>query len=263
MGVFRFMLMVISPAKTLDYTSVVSVQDYTEPAYIKYSEQLIKQLKKLSVQEVASLMGISDKLAALNVARFAEWSPHFNQENARQAILAFKGDVYTGIAVEDFSQKDFVFAQQHLRILSGLYGLLRPLDLMQPYRLEMGTKFENSKGKNLYEFWGEQITQWLNKAIVEQGDKVLLNLASNEYFKSVKPNLLDADIIDVDFKDFKSGQYKIISFYAKKARGMMARYVIKNQLKTIDQVKAFDSEGYYFSEKHSSNKKLVFLRDEQ
>lgn len=257
------MLMVISPAKTLDYTSVVSVQDYTEPAYIKYSEQLIKQLKKLSVQEVASLMGISDKLAALNVARFAEWSPHFNQENARQAILAFKGDVYTGIAVEDFSQKDFVFAQQHLRILSGLYGLLRPLDLMQPYRLEMGTKFENSKGKNLYEFWGEQITQWLNKAIVEQGDKVLLNLASNEYFKSVKPNLLDADIIDVDFKDFKSGQYKIISFYAKKARGMMARYVIKNQLKTIDQVKAFDSEGYYFSEKHSSNKKLVFLRDEQ
>lgn len=263
MGVFGFMLMVISPAKTLDYTSVVNVKEYTEPAYKKHSEQLIKQLKKLSVQEVASLMSISDKLAALNVARFAEWTPNFNQDNARQAILAFKGDVYTGLAVEDFTQKDFAFAQQHLRILSGLYGLLRPLDLMQPYRLEMGTKFANSKGKNLYEFWGDEITQWLNKAIAEQGDKVLLNLASNEYFKSVKPNLLDANIIDVDFKDFKSGQYKIISFYAKKARGMMARYVIKNQLKTIDQVKAFDCEGYYFSEKHSSDQKLIFLRDEQ
>lgn len=257
------MLIVISPAKTLDYTSVVNVKEYTEPTYTKHSEQLIKQLKKLSVQEVASLMSISDKLAALNVARFAEWTPNFNQDNARQAILAFKGDVYTGLAVEDFTQKDFAFAQQHLRILSGLYGILRPLDLMQPYRLEMGTKFANSKGKNLYEFWGNEITQWLNKAIAEQGDKVLLNLASNEYFKSVKPNLLDADIIDVDFKDFKSGQYKIISFYAKKARGMMARYVIKNQLKTIDQVKAFDCEGYYFSEKHSSDQKLVFLRDEQ
>ncbi|UYZ82841.1 peroxide stress protein YaaA [Entomomonas sp. E2T0] len=256
------MLMVISPAKTLDYTSPVKLKEHTEPEHIKQSEQLIKQLKKLSVQDVASLMSISDKLAALNVARFAEWSTKFTTENARQAILAFKGDVYTGLAVEDFSAKDYKFAQQHLRILSGLYGVLRPLDLMQPYRLEMGTKLANSKGKDLYEFWGEQITEWLNKAITEQGDGILLNLASNEYFKSVKTKQLDAKIIDVDFKDLKNGQYKIISFYAKKARGMMARYVIKNQLTEVEQLKQFDSEGYYFSEEHSTANKLIFLRDE-
>ncbi len=256
------MLMVISPAKTLDYTSPVKLKEHTEPEHIKQSEQLIKQLKKLSVQDVASLMSISDKLAALNVARFAEWSTKFTTENARQAILAFKGDVYTGLAVEDFSAKDYKFAQKHLRILSGLYGVLRPLDLMQPYRLEMGTKLANSKGKDLYEFWGEQITEWLNKAITEQGDGILLNLASNEYFKSVKTKQLDAKIIDVDFKDLKNGQYKIISFYAKKARGMMARYVIKNQLKEVEQLKQFDSEGYYYSEEHSTTSKLIFLRDE-
>lgn len=256
------MLMVISPAKTLDYTSPVKLKEHTEPEHIKQSEQLIKQLKKLSVQDVASLMSISDKLAALNVARFAEWSPKFTTNNARQAILAFKGDVYTGLAAEDFSAKDVKFAQKHLRILSGLYGVLRPLDLMQPYRLEMGTKLANSKGKDLYEFWGEQITEWLNKAITEQGDGILLNLASNEYFKSVKTKQLDAKIIDVDFKDLKNGQYKIISFYAKKARGMMARYVIKNQLKEVEQLKQFDSEGYYYSEEHSTDSKLIFLRDE-
>lgn len=256
------MLMVISPAKTLDYTSPVKLKEHTEPEHIKQSEQLIKQLKKLSVQDVASLMSISDKLAALNVARFAEWSTKFTTENARQAILAFKGDVYTGLAAEDFSAKDYKFAQKHLRILSGLYGVLRPLDLMQPYRLEMGTKLANSKDKDLYEFWGEQITAWLNKAITEQGDGILLNLASNEYFKSVKTKQLDAKIIDVDFKDLKNGQYKIISFYAKKARGMMARYVIKNQLKEVEQLKQFDSEGYYYSEEHSTDSKLIFLRDE-
>lgn len=256
------MLMVISPAKTLDYTSPVKLKEYTEPEHNKQSEQLIKQLKKLSVQDVASLMSISDKLAALNVARFAEWSTKFTTENARQAILAFKGDVYTGLAAEDFSAKDVKFAQKHLRILSGLYGVLRPLDLMQPYRLEMGTKLANSKGKDLYEFWGEQITEWLNKAITEQGDGILLNLASNEYFKSVKTKQLDAKVIDVDFKDLKNGQYKIISFYAKKARGMMARYVIKNQLQEVEQLKQFDSEGYYYSEEHSTDSKLIFLRDE-
>lgn len=256
------MLMVISPAKTLDYTSPVKLKEHTEPEHIKQSEQLIKQLKKLSVQDVASLMSISDKLAALNVARFAEWSTKFTTDNARQAILAFKGDVYTGLAAEDFSAKDVKFAQKHLRILSGLYGVLRPLDLMQPYRLEMGTKLANSKGKDLYEFWGEQITEWLNKAITEQGDGILLNLASNEYFKSVKTKQLDAKIIDVDFKDLKNGQYKIISFYAKKARGMMARYVIKNQLRDVEQLKQFDSEGYYYSEEHSTDSKLIFLRDE-
>lgn len=257
------MLMVISPAKTLDYTSPVELKDYTQPQHIKQAEQLIKVLKKLSVQEIASLMSISDNLAVLNVARYGDWSATFTPDNARQAILAFKGDVYTGLAVKDFSTEDFKFAQQHLRILSGLYGLLRPLDLMQPYRLEMGTKLTNSKGKDLYEFWGEQITQWLTEALAEQkGDKVLLNLASNEYFKAVKSKELKASVINVDFKDLKNGQYKIISFYAKKARGMMARYVIKNQINGIEQLKAFDSEGYYYAEKHSSATKMVFLRDE-
>lgn len=256
------MLMVISPAKTLDYTSSIGLKDYTQPQHIKQAEQLIKVLKKLSVQEIASLMSISDKLAVLNVARYGEWSTTFTPDNARQAILAFKGDVYTGLAVEDFSAKDFKFAQQHLRVLSGLYGVLRPLDLMQPYRLEMGTKLVNSKGKDLYEFWGEQITQWLNEVLAEQGDKLLLNLASNEYFKAVKPKILEAKVIDVVFKDLKNGQYKIISFYAKKARGMMARYVIKNQIKKLEQLKSFDSEGYYYAEKHSTATKLVFLRDQ-
>lgn len=256
------MLMVISPAKTLDYTSPVKLTKYTEPEHNKQTQQLIKQLKKLSVQEVASLMGISDKLAALNVARFTEWSTTFTTANARQAILAFKGDVYTGLAIEDFTAQDYTFAQQHLRILSGLYGILRPLDLMQPYRLEMGTKLANSQGKDLYQFWGGQITEWLNKAIQAQGDNTLLNLASNEYFKALQTKQLNANIINIEFKDLKNGQYKIISFYAKKARGMMARYVIKNQLSQVEQLKHFNSEGYYYSEQHSSASKLVFLRDE-
>lgn len=256
------MLMVISPAKTLDYTSENSLKDFTEPQHMKQALELIKILKKVSAHELASLMNISDKLAALNVARYAQWQSKFTLDNAKQAILAFKGDVYTGLAVEDFTTEDFSFAQQHLSILSGLYGLLRPLDLMQPYRLEMGTKLANSKGKDLYAFWGRQLTDWLNQALKKQGDNILLNLASNEYFKSIQPKDLSANLIEVDFKDLKTGQYKIISFYAKKARGMMARYVIKNKLTHIEQLTKFDSEGYYYSSQHSTTNKLVFLRDE-
>lgn len=256
------MLMVVSPAKTLDYTSTVTYKGYTEPEHLAETKQLIKELKKFSVQDLASLMSISDKLAALNVARYTEWSSEFTLDNARQAILAFRGDVYTGLAVDDFSAKDFEFAQDHLRILSGLYGVLRPLDLMQPYRLEMGTKLENPKGKDLYAFWDEKISQWLNQALAAQGDNLLLNLASNEYFSSVKIKALDAQVINVDFKDLKNGQYRIISFYAKKARGMMARYIIKNRLTTVEQLKSFNSRGYYWSEEHSNDHKLVFLRDE-
>lgn len=256
------MLMVISPAKTLDYTSENSLKDFTEPQHMKQALELIKILKKVSAHELASLMNISDKLAALNVARYAQWQSKFTLDNAKQAILAFKGDVYTGLAVEDFTTEDFSFAQQHLRILSGLYGLLRPLDLMQPYRLEMGTKLANSKGKDLYAFWGRQLTDWLNQALKKQGDNILLNLASNEYFKSIQPKDLSANLIEVDFKDQKNGQYKIISFYAKKARGMMARYVIKNKLTRVEQLTKFDSEGYYYSSQHSKTSKLVFLRDE-
>ena len=255
------MLMVISPAKTLDYTSALATEQHTQPRFVEQSSQLIDVLRQLAPNELAQLMKLSDKLAGLNVARFTEWTPEFTQDNARQAILAFKGDVYTGLDAATLSEADFTYAQQHLRILSGLYGVLRPLDLMQAYRLEMGTKLDNPKGKNLYEFWGEHITDSLNQCLAEQGSEVLLNLASNEYFKAVKPKLLKAYLVNVDFKDLKNDHYKIISFYAKKARGMMARYVIQHQVSTVNALKDFNEQGYYYSAEHSKPDHLVFLRD--
>src|SRR5690554_5128946 len=256
------MLMVISPAKTLDYTSPLATETFTQPRFLEQSSQLIEVLRKLSPSELAELMKLSDKLAGLNVARFTEWQPDFNLDNARQAILAFKGDVYTGLDAQSLSAEDFDYAQQHLRILSGLYGVLRPLDLMQPYRLEIGTKLDNPKGKNLYEFWGERLTQSLNQCLAEQKSKVLLNLASNEYFKAVKPKQLDGTLINVDFKDFKNDQYKIISFYAKKARGIMARYVIQHKIDSVEALKDFTEQGYYYSTEQSKPDHLVFLRDQ-
>lgn len=255
------MLMVISPAKTLDYTSALATEQHTQPRFVEQSSQLINVLRQLAPNELAQLMKLSDKLAGLNVARFTEWTPEFTQDNARQAILAFKGDVYTGLDASTLNEADFTYAQQHLRILSGLYGVLRPLDLMQAYRLEMGTKLDNPKGKNLYEFWGEHITDSLNQCLAEQGSEVLLNLASNEYFKAVKPKLLKARLVNVDFKDLKNDQYKIISFYAKKARGMMARYVIQHQVSTVNSLKDFNEQGYYYSPEQSKPDHLVFLRD--
>ena len=256
------MLMVISPAKTLDYTSPLATQEYSLPRYLEQSSQLIEVLRTLSPNQLAELMQLSDKLAGLNVARFTQWQPDFTLENARQAILAFRGDVYTGLDADSLSAADFKYAQQHLRILSGLYGVLRPLDLMQPYRLEMGTKLDNPVGANLYEFWGEQITDSLNQCLAEQKTDVLLNLASNEYFKAVKPKQLKATLIDVDFKDCKNGQYKIISFYAKKARGMMARYVIENKIDSVAGLRKFNTQGYYYSAEQSKPEHLVFLRDQ-
>ena len=256
------MLMVISPAKTLDYTSPLATQEYSLPRYLEQSSQLIEVLRKLSPNELAELMKLSDKLAGLNVARFTQWQPDFTLENARQAILAFRGDVYTGLDADSLSAADFKYAQQHLRILSGLYGVLRPLDLMQPYRLEMGTKLDNPVGANLYEFWGEQFTDSLNRCLAELKTDVLLNLASNEYFKAVKPKQLKATLIDVDFKDLKNGQYKIISFYAKKARGMMARYVIENKIDSVAGLRKFNTQGYYYSAEQSKPEHLVFLRDQ-
>lgn len=255
------MLMVISPAKTLDYTSPLATEDFTQPRYLEQSSQLIEVLRKLSPNELADLMKLSDKLAGLNVARFTEWQPDFTLENARQAVLAFKGDVYTGLDAESLTADEFNYAQQHLRILSGLYGVLRPLDLMQPYRLEMGTKLQSSAGNNLYEFWGDRITESLNQSIAEQKASVLLNLASNEYFKAVKPKQLNATLVNVDFKDLKNGQYKIISFYAKKARGIMARYVIQNKIDSVEALKDFTEQGYYYSAEQSKPAHLVFLRD--
>ncbi|TVT35636.1 peroxide stress protein YaaA [Marinobacter vinifirmus] len=256
------MLMIISPAKTLDYESPLATETYTQPDYLDDACELIDQLKDLEPHQVSNLMSISDKLGQLNAERFRTWHTPFTPDNARQAILAFKGDVYTGLDAESFSEDDFAFAQQHLRMLSGLYGLLKPLDLMQPYRLEMGTKFENKRGKDLYAFWGSKLTKALNELLAAD-DKVLVNLASNEYFKSVQKKDIDGRLVTPQFKDWKNGQYKMISFYAKKARGLMCRYAIQNRIIQADDLKGFNLEGYYFSEEQSDNNNWVFLRDEQ
>ncbi len=257
------MLILISPAKTLDYQSPLATQRYTQPALLEYSQQLIREARKLSEPQIASLMGISDKLASLNATRFHDWHPDFTPQNARQAILAFKGDVYTGLQAETLSEEDFDFAQRHLRMLSGLYGVLRPLDLMQPYRLEMGIKLANPKGKDLYSFWGDIITDTLNATLAEQKDDVVVNLASDEYFKSVRPKKLEATVIKPVFLDEKNGKFKVISFYAKKARGLMSRYIIENRLTRPEQLTAFDSDGYFFDADASDSRELVFKRHER
>ena len=254
------MLLVISPAKTLDYDTPPATARFTQPQHLDHAQELIGQLRQMSPQQIGELMHLSDKLAALNVARYGSWQPDFTPANAKQALLAFKGDVYTGLAAEDFSEDDFDFAQAHLRMLSGLYGVLRPLDLMQPYRLEMGTKLANARGANLYEFWGERISGWLNEALAAQGDDILLNLASNEYFGAVKRKALNARIIDTEFKDLKNGQYKIISFYAKRARGLMARYAAQHRVASEAGLRAFDLEGYGLAEEACSDDRLVFRR---
>ncbi|MDO8825671.1 peroxide stress protein YaaA [Methylophaga sp.] len=254
------MLTVISPAKTLDFDTPSHTDKHTEPRFLSQSQQLIDQLKKLSSQEIANLMKVSDKLAGLNMARFQQWQTPFTAENAKQAILAFKGDVYTGLEAETLDEKGLEFAQQHLRILSGLYGVLRPLDLMQPYRLEMGTPFQNKAGRDLYTFWGEQLQKSLEAEPALQ-DGVLINLASNEYFKAVNAKKLKATIITPVFKDWKNGQYKMISFYAKKARGLMSRYIIDQQINSPEKLKQFDSEGYRYSEEMSQKNDWVFIRD--
>ncbi|MEZ9040269.1 MULTISPECIES: peroxide stress protein YaaA [unclassified Vibrio] len=257
------MLVVVSPAKTLDYESPLATERFSQPEFVEHSAELIEECRKLTPVDVSALMKVSDKIAGLNVARFEQWSETFTQDNARQVILAFKGDVYTGLDAETLSDEDFDYAQDHLRMLSGLYGLLKPLDLMQPYRLEMGTRLANARGTNLYQFWGNIITDKLNEALNAQGDNVLINLASNEYFKAVKPKNLDGQVITPVFKDCKNGQYKVISFYAKKARGMMARYIIENKIDSVEALTQFDTAGYYFVEEESNAKELVFKREEQ
>ena len=257
------MLMVISPAKTLDFETPPTTKRYTQPQFLDHSQELISQLRDLTPAQIGELMHLSDKLSGLNAARFGSWNPAFTPENAKQALLAFKGDVYTGLDADTLSAADLTYAQKHLRMLSGLYGLLRPLDLMQPYRLEMGTKLANARGKDLYAFWGDRISEWLNEALKEQGDDVLLNLASNEYFSAVKRPALNARVIEAEFRDQKNGQYKIISFYAKKARGMMARFVISERISKPKDLTQFDAHGYRYSKEQSSPDKLIFLRDEQ
>lgn len=257
------MLALISPAKTLDYESNLPTDSFTLPRLLDHSQELIDVSRKLSVSEIANLMSVSEKIAHLNVARFRDWQPEFDLANARQAIFAFKGDVYTGLDAYNLHEKDIDYAQQHLRMLSGLYGLLRPLDLMMPYRLEMGTKLANPRGYNLYEFWGHTITELINQDLAAANSELLLNIASDEYYKSVKESKIQAEIIKPVFLDQKNGKYKIISFYAKKARGLMARFILENQINRIEDLKAFNSEGYYFDADSSLKGELVFKRDEK
>ena len=256
------MLLVISPAKTLDYDTPPATVVHSMPNFLADSAELVAQLRERSPAQISELMGVSDKIGTLNFGRYQDWQQPFTPENAKQSVLAFKGDVYTGLEAESMSEKDLQWAQNHLRILSGLYGVLRPLDLMQPYRLEMGTKFENNRGKNLYEFWGEKITDNLNQELENQTTKTLVNLASNEYFKSVKTKQLDAEIITPVFKDWKNDKYKIISFFAKKARGLMCQYIIKNRIENPEKIKNFDLGGYQYNEAMSSAREWVFTRDE-
>ncbi len=257
------MLIVLSPAKSLDYDTPPSTDKHTLPIFINESAKLVTDLKKLSLQEVAELMDLSDKLAALNVARFGEWSKKFTAKNSKQAILAFNGDVYEGLDAASLSAKALDYTQDHVRVLSGLYGVLKPLDLMQPYRLEMGTAFKNTVGKDLYAFWGDKITLALKEELEKQKSKTLINLASDEYFKSVKADKLGFPIVAPVFQDEKAGKYKIVSFYAKRARGLMTRFIIDNKIDKAADLKDFDYEGYKFAPKESTDAKPVFRRKEQ
>jgi cytoplasmic iron level regulating protein YaaA (DUF328/UPF0246 family) len=255
------MLTVISPAKTLDFDSPLTTRRATQPEFLEQSAALVEDARDLSPADIHSLMGVSENIAELNHRRFMNWAAPFGLDNARQSLFAFKGDVYTGLEAETLDSKQLTFAQKHLRILSGLYGVLRPLDLMQPYRLEMGLKFANRGGKNLYEFWGGEITGSLNKALKKSGSPVLVNLASNEYFKAVQPKDLDADVVTPVFKDLKGDKYRIISFFAKKARGQMARFIIDNELNEPEGLKKFRVDGYRYNKAESTARELVFTRD--
>ena len=261
------MIIVISPAKALDYETPPNTAQFTQPAFLDHAAELIDILRQRSPAQVAALMSLSDPLASLNVARYEQWSPPFTPDNAKQAVLAFNGDVYAGLDAPSLQPDELAWAQDHLRILSGLYGVLRPLDLMQAYRLEMGTRLANPRGKNLYEFWGERITDELNRLLAREEDagreRVLVNLASDEYFKSVKPKKLKGRIVTPVFEDWKGGRYKIISFYAKRARGLMSRYVITRRIDEVEALQGFDAEGYAFAADASDADTLVFRRREE
>lgn len=256
------MLSVVSPAKTLDFDSKSPVTKATQPVLLDAAEGLIDILRDYSPKQVSKLMGVSANLGELNATRFSEWSRPFNKKNAKQSLTTFKGDVYVGMDIDSFKPADFTFAQDHLRILSGLYGILRPLDLMQAYRLEMGTKLKTPAGRNLYDYWGDEITREVNKQLKKTKSKTLLNLASVEYFKSLQEEDLDAEVVTPVFKDLKNDKYKIISFFAKKARGMMAGFAIRNKITDVAKLKKFKTAGYKYSAAESSDRSLVFLRDE-
>lgn len=258
------MLFLLSPAKTLDFDAQPKYITSSVPIFLKESTDLIDTLRGYSPSQLSTLMNLSEALAQLNVARYASWKKSRSvkiNSGAKQACYAFKGDVYLGLDAEQFNQRDLQYAQRQLRILSGLYGYLKPLDIINPHRLEMGTRLSTDRGKDLYEFWGEKITNAINSDLAEFKDNVVINLASNEYFKAVRKNHLNAEVITPVFKDKKSGKYKVISFYAKKARGMMAAYAIQKKLKKADDLKAFSADGYHYSEPLSTEKEWVFCRE--
>jgi len=255
------MIVLLSPAKTLDYETPLPLQSFSVSEHLKKSEELIGELRKKDPQGLSGLMGLSDKLANLNFERNMNWEPPISpSEDSRQAIFAFKGDVYTGLSAYSLNKADFKFLDKHVRILSGLYGILKPLDLMSPYRLEMGTKLKNSKGKNLYDFWGSDISESINQSISTHKNKTILNLASVEYFSSVKQGSLAGKVVSPVFKDYKNGKYKIISFFAKKARGLMTRYLIENRIDSPDGLADFNCDGYKYSKSESTDQSPVFLR---
>ena len=254
------MLFLLSPAKSLDLDPPAADVPHSQPLFVPQATELIAILKQKSPQEIASLMSLSDSLAGLNVARYQAWRPKFSAKNAKQAVLAFNGDVYDGLDAKTLGPDDLAWAQHHVCILSGLYGVLRPLDYMQPYRLEMGTKLPNPNGRDLYQFWGTQIANYLNTRLQRDTTPVIINLASQEYFKAVDPKALKARVVDCVFEDFKDGKYKIISFYAKRARGLMARFAVTRRLGLPEQLKGFDLDGYLFEATESSNERMVFRR---
>jgi cytoplasmic iron level regulating protein YaaA (DUF328/UPF0246 family) len=254
------MIVVLSPAKSLDLETPIKTRKFSQPDFLTESNKLVKGLKKLNPEQLSDLMHMSSKLGALNYERYTNWHTPFDSKNARPAIYTFIGDVYLGLKAEEFSTADLNYAQKHLRILSGLYGVLRPLDLMQAYRLEMGTQLATNGGSDLYQFWGQKLTNSLNSDLSTEKKRILINLASNEYFNAIRTDKLDAEIVTPVFKDYSNGKYRFLSFFAKQARGMMASYIIKNRIRTVEKLKGFNTSGYNYSADESSKTKLVFLR---
>lgn len=254
------MLILLSPAKSLDYETPPTTDRHSLPQFVGESTALIKVLKQYTPADIASLMDLSEALSELNAARYAAWRPKFSPANSKQAVLAFNGDVYDGLDATTLKAKDLDWAQEHLAILSGLYGVLRPLDLMRPYRLEMGTRLPTERGKDLYAWWGDRLAEHLNERLQEQGDRVIVNLASQEYFKAVKRKALKADVVECVFEDWKSGAWKIISFHAKRARGLMARHAILKRARKLEALLDFTAGGYAYVPDASEPQRLVFRR---
>jgi len=254
------MITILSPAKTLDFSNQKQIAEYSQPQFLDKAEVLIEELRKLKPKDIIKLMSVNEEIANLNFERFLTWKLPFNDKNAKQALLAFKGQVFIGLDVQSLTKDDLLFSQNHLRILSGLYGVLRPLDLIQAYRLEMGVKFKNPSGKNLYEFWGNRITENINKELSAQKQKVLINLASNEYYKVLNPKLIQGTIITPVFKELKGNEFKVVTIYAKTARGYMSRFIIQNRIENPEDIKAFDTGGYLYNHDLSNDKEWVFTR---